>query len=418
MARRARPSSSRARDRERALDPPPPLGENGRRGGARRAPRERSRAARGRPARELPLDPVARDRHADPVRPARRDRARARPPRQAPGRGRRPRALPPPLRLLGRPLRTPARSYEPVGKRRARGRPRGAWQAARRGGRAGRGPRRRQFEGAGAGFPRAGRGRGEDPQRALARGPRRLRARARRPEPALVTRLARRRARDPLAAQLSPGHEHRHALRAAFVRVAEEEPRARLLLAGDTGPMRPSLERWPRRCSSRTASRSIACTQEICRRSWRPPTSSVSIANSDSTPPSLLEAMASGRAMVCADAASIDEWVGPGEGAEIVPVRDKPATAAAVLRLLRDDRYAGRTASATSASCARPSATQAPSSTASTASWWPREGPRPRLRRRRLRARQRPPRPRGSCRRSHASRPRAPSGRCARRFPR
>ena len=63
----------------------------------------------------------------------------------------------------------------------------------------------------------------------------------------------------------------------------------------------------------------------------------VSIANSDSTPPSLLEAMASGRAMVCADAASIDEWVGPGEGAEIVPVRDKPATAAAVLRLLRDD---------------------------------------------------------------------------------
>ena len=63
----------------------------------------------------------------------------------------------------------------------------------------------------------------------------------------------------------------------------------------------------------------------------------VSIANSDSTPPSLLEAMASGRAVVCADAASIDEWVGPGEGAEIVPVRDAEATAAAILGLLQDD---------------------------------------------------------------------------------
>jgi L-malate glycosyltransferase len=124
---------------------------------------------------------------------------------------------------------------------------------------------------------------------------------------------------------------------AAFVRVAEEEPRARLLLAGDSGPLRPTLETMAShmKLEDRVAFHRVAAKD-------LPPLVAaadvvVSIANSDSTPPSLLEAMASGRAVVCAAAASIDEWVGPGEGAEIVPVRDKPATAAAVLRLLRDD---------------------------------------------------------------------------------
>jgi glycosyltransferase involved in cell wall biosynthesis len=51
----------------------------------------------------------------------------------------------------------------------------------------------------------------------------------------------------------------------------------------------------------------------------------------------LLEAMVSGRAVVCAAAASIDEWVGAGEGAEIVSVRDAEATAAAILGLLQDE---------------------------------------------------------------------------------
>ena len=123
----------------------------------------------------------------------------------------------------------------------------------------------------------------------------------------------------------------------AFLRVAEVEPRARLLLAGDTGPLRPSLESLAAkmRLEDRVAFHRLhardlpplVATADVV----------VSIANSDSTPPSLLEAMASGRAMVCADAASIDEWVRSGEGAEIVPVRDEPATAEAILRLLQDE---------------------------------------------------------------------------------
>jgi L-malate glycosyltransferase len=124
---------------------------------------------------------------------------------------------------------------------------------------------------------------------------------------------------------------------AAFVRISDEEPRARLLLAGDTGPLRQDLETMVRQLSlaDRVAFHRVGAM-------GLPPLVAaadvvVSIANSDSTPPSLLEAMASGRAVVCADAASIDEWVRPGEGAEIVPVRDKRATADAVLGLLQDD---------------------------------------------------------------------------------
>jgi glycosyltransferase involved in cell wall biosynthesis len=122
----------------------------------------------------------------------------------------------------------------------------------------------------------------------------------------------------------------------AFVRIADEEPRARLLLAGD-GPLRKRLEAMVRQLNlgDRVAFHRVG-EQDL------PPLVAaadvvVSIANSDSTPPSLLEAMASGRAVVCADAASIDEWVGPGEGAEIVPVGDRRQTAGAVLQLLRDE---------------------------------------------------------------------------------
>jgi hypothetical protein len=53
-------------------------------------------------------------------------------------------------------------------------------------------------------------------------------------------------------------------------------------------------------------------------------------------PASLLEAMASGLPAVCGIAPSIDEWVGQGDGAELVPCRDEAAVAAALLGLLRD----------------------------------------------------------------------------------
>ena len=72
----------------------------------------------------------------------------------------------------------------------------------------------------------------------------------------------------------------------------------------------------------------------------------VSIANTDSSPSSLLEAMASGNPLVGGWCPSIDEWIGPGEGAEMVQPRDEEALAAALDRLLADgalrERYAER----------------------------------------------------------------------------
>jgi glycosyltransferase involved in cell wall biosynthesis len=62
----------------------------------------------------------------------------------------------------------------------------------------------------------------------------------------------------------------------------------------------------------------------------------LSLPGSDSTPASLLEAMASGLPAVCGIAPSIDEWVEQGQGAELVPGRDVDAVAAALGRLLGD----------------------------------------------------------------------------------
>ncbi|MDX6548876.1 MAG: hypothetical protein QOG33_2426 [Gaiellales bacterium] len=63
----------------------------------------------------------------------------------------------------------------------------------------------------------------------------------------------------------------------------------------------------------------------------------VSLPSSDTgRPSSLLEAMASRLPVVLADIPGIRELVDQGEGAEIVPLRDPDATAAAIVRLLHD----------------------------------------------------------------------------------
>jgi glycosyltransferase involved in cell wall biosynthesis len=63
----------------------------------------------------------------------------------------------------------------------------------------------------------------------------------------------------------------------------------------------------------------------------------VSVPSSDSgRPTSLLEAMASRLPVVLSDVPGIRELVDQGQGAEIVPVRDPAATAAAIVKLLRD----------------------------------------------------------------------------------
>jgi glycosyltransferase involved in cell wall biosynthesis len=62
----------------------------------------------------------------------------------------------------------------------------------------------------------------------------------------------------------------------------------------------------------------------------------VTISDTDSSPSSLLEAMASGRPIVGGWCPSIDEWIRPGEGAEMVECRDVDALAAALIKLLGD----------------------------------------------------------------------------------
>src|SRR5207253_3909863 len=62
----------------------------------------------------------------------------------------------------------------------------------------------------------------------------------------------------------------------------------------------------------------------------------VAMTRSDSTPASLLEAMAAGLPAVCARAASLDEWFEHGDGGLFVPQRDADRLASSVLTLLGD----------------------------------------------------------------------------------
>ncbi len=124
----------------------------------------------------------------------------------------------------------------------------------------------------------------------------------------------------------------------AFGRVVAEEPRARLLLANRTGPLREETRGLAHELGldGYVAFHAVP-TEEL------PPLVAacdvaVTLSESDSTPPSLLESMASGLPVVTTPAASVDEWVKAGEGAEVVPYQDEEATAGAILRLLRDQR--------------------------------------------------------------------------------
>jgi glycosyltransferase involved in cell wall biosynthesis len=122
----------------------------------------------------------------------------------------------------------------------------------------------------------------------------------------------------------------------AFDRVRRIEPAARLLLAARGGETRAEIEELVTRLG----------LQELVRFHRVEPAAlpplvasadvTVSIADTDSTPSSLLEAMASGQPLVGGWCASIDEWIGPGEGAEMIAPKDEDALVAALARLLRD----------------------------------------------------------------------------------
>jgi glycosyltransferase involved in cell wall biosynthesis len=137
----------------------------------------------------------------------------------------------------------------------------------------------------------------------------------------------------------------------AFDRIRPDVPRARLLLAARAGETKAAIE-------ALVAERGLGEVVRFHRveAADLPPLVAsadltVSIADTDSTPSSLLEAMASGQPMIGGWCPSIDEWIGQGEGAEMIDPKDEDALVAALLRLLGDPelrrRYGARNAELT-----------------------------------------------------------------------
>jgi len=132
----------------------------------------------------------------------------------------------------------------------------------------------------------------------------------------------------------------------AFACVAASHPRARLLLAARGGETRAQVEQAVADSGLGDRIRLHRVDPDGLPRLAASGDIVVSIAKTDSSPSSLLEAMASGNPLVGGWCPSIDEWIGPGEGAEMVQPRDEQALAAALDRLLADgalrERYAER----------------------------------------------------------------------------
>jgi glycosyltransferase involved in cell wall biosynthesis len=122
----------------------------------------------------------------------------------------------------------------------------------------------------------------------------------------------------------------------AFARAYAEEPGARLLVAARGGTERAALEALAAELGLGDAVAFHRVEPEALPELAASGDVVVSIASTDSTPSSLLEAMASGQPLVGGWCPSIDEWIGPGEGAEMVECRDEDALVAALLKLVRD----------------------------------------------------------------------------------
>ena len=122
----------------------------------------------------------------------------------------------------------------------------------------------------------------------------------------------------------------------AFHRVSKEEPRVRLIMAARGGWIRDEIEGVLDELGLRDrVAQHFAPPDELpelCASS----DIGVSIASTDATPASMIESMASGLPMVMGDAITIDEWITPGEGGEVVDCRDIDAVTAALLKLVRD----------------------------------------------------------------------------------
>jgi glycosyltransferase involved in cell wall biosynthesis len=122
----------------------------------------------------------------------------------------------------------------------------------------------------------------------------------------------------------------------AFDRVRREEPRARLVLAARGGPLRGEVEQLVDQLGLRDAVTFVTVPAAELPTLIASADVAVTLTDSDSSPPSLLESMASGLPLVATPAASIEEWVRQGDGAEIVSNADDASVADALLRLARD----------------------------------------------------------------------------------
>jgi L-malate glycosyltransferase len=123
----------------------------------------------------------------------------------------------------------------------------------------------------------------------------------------------------------------------AFARLATEEPRARLVLAARAGETKGEIEALVADLGLGKIVRFHRVEPEDLPVLAASGDVVVSIADTDSSPSSLLEAMASGRAMVGGWCPSIDEWIQQGEGAEMVSPKDEDAVLAALRALLADE---------------------------------------------------------------------------------
>jgi glycosyltransferase involved in cell wall biosynthesis len=122
----------------------------------------------------------------------------------------------------------------------------------------------------------------------------------------------------------------------AFARVVREEPRARLVLAARGGWTRSEIERLVAELGLDDVVAFHRVEHDELPTLIASADLAVTIQSTDSTPPSLLEGMASGLPAVAGYAPSIDEWVQQGEGAEMVECRDEDGVTAAILRLVGD----------------------------------------------------------------------------------
>ena len=121
-----------------------------------------------------------------------------------------------------------------------------------------------------------------------------------------------------------------------FDRVRREVPEARLVLAARAGETKAEIEALVAELGLDDVVRFHRVEPEGLPALAASGDVTVTIADTDSTPASLLEAMASGQPLVGGWCPSIDEWITPGEGAEMISPKDEDALVAALLKLLRD----------------------------------------------------------------------------------